>query len=918
MATGAADAGCAAAVGPAKRLRPRWAGELPGVLVILLAGQAMLYPLWSNPTCAGEDDVLYCYPLRALVGEALREGRWPLHNRLEATGGPLLADPQSATMFPLVWLSAVMNLKLAYALSVFITFAVAGLGAYAYLRTVVRARAAALLGAMAFMFSGFMVGHRVHLTMIQTAAFFPWSLWCVEMLRRRRSGLAWAALTAVLWLAIVAGHWAILVYMGLAWAAYLVFRARPLGRSVALFVAAGVLAALMAAPQVEATLGLYRQATRRAIGYGVAGENSFFPAAGVLAFFPLLMGSPTPGFYGQSWWGSWHLSEMLPYVGLVTLVLAGAAAARLAPARPAGREEDSPLERERRSLARCWTVLLGGALVWALGYYLPTYRLIYHLPVLGVVRCPARMLLVVDMGLAALAALGLEAATDASAPLARRSALLTTIRRASRLVLPLAMLAALSLVGAGALAARAIWPDGVPGMSFFAGTSRDALAAVQLANPAVWAPLAMLLATVGAVAWWRGAPARRAWVLVALLGVDLFSVARFVDVPPAGQPVSDPSVSATAAWLHEHADLSGARVYGISSSRTDQPAELLLPKTGQALGVSLINSYGAWHSGHHAHLLGFDTYGRNLFWEHLVRRNYLLSLYGVRYLLAGQPEIRSVIESVRIPDRPAEADGPNLLDHRWELRQAAWRDQTLRLRSRMRWLESQAGQPIQLEAGRVYRIGLDARGPDDGAAFLLKAEVLLPRGGGWRPEPGLAMEVHPEQTGEDWRHFEWVFTAPGQGAISARFIIHTQSERPVEARNIWCRASRLDQPANLGGHLAPGEQVYRPVALIPSRLPGEPPVAIYENRLALAARPAVPADSQAIEKLRWLSNEDLAQLPPVLPDISLTAPSRPGLMLRIVALPAAGVYLLALASICRRRRGGGSFCKPPAAQARTG
>ena len=43
-------------------------------LLILGAPPVMLYTLWSNPVSAGEDDVIYYYPLRKMVGEALREG----------------------------------------------------------------------------------------------------------------------------------------------------------------------------------------------------------------------------------------------------------------------------------------------------------------------------------------------------------------------------------------------------------------------------------------------------------------------------------------------------------------------------------------------------------------------------------------------------------------------------------------------------------------------------------------------------------------------------------------------------------------------------------------------------------------------------------------------------------------------------
>ena len=45
----------------------RFRSILP-ILLILLAPGAMLYTLWGNPVSAGEDDIIYYYPMRKMVG----------------------------------------------------------------------------------------------------------------------------------------------------------------------------------------------------------------------------------------------------------------------------------------------------------------------------------------------------------------------------------------------------------------------------------------------------------------------------------------------------------------------------------------------------------------------------------------------------------------------------------------------------------------------------------------------------------------------------------------------------------------------------------------------------------------------------------------------------------------------------------
>ena len=895
------------------------------IVLVLVAPPLMLYTIWQNPVSAAEDDVVYVYPLRKMVGEALRgrpaavsrggdsyrQGRWPLHNPLEATGSPLMADPQSSVMFPPTWLFAAVGPKLAYSLCVFLAFSTAGGGAYLYLRRLKLAGPAAVFGAVAFMFCGFMVGHRVHLPMIQTAAMFPWGLWCAELLRDRgapKSAAAFGWLVPVLFLSIAAGHWAILTYMVMAWAVYLLARSRPLARSIGIVLAAGLLAGALAAPQLEATLALLARSTRRHIGYATAGENSFFPASAVLALFPMLMGSQTPNFFPQRWWGAWHLSETLGYVGLSTLVLAAVAVWRLGGKSAGSLNGDSQIV-PRRNLVRLWTWLGVGAFVWMLGYYLPTYRLIYMVPVLGVVRCPGRMLLVVEMALAVLAAMAVHAVIRGPGGEVRLESLKRAIRRGVTLVLPILMIATLALAALVAWAVS-LWPRPIP--LPFAGGAREALASLRPDNPAVWIPLAAAAATLVVVRLWLARPRGAAPVLILLLLADLFVITRFVDVPGGVTSGPDPEVSPAAAWLHANAHGEGPiRVYCVTRDYRDRPAELLSPKTAQGLGIGTLGGYGAWLYPPRAHMFGFDTYGRSRDWAWLIRRNGLLSAYGVRYLLAADPEARRVIESVRIPEHPPQPNGPNSLSDRWELSNARIVEGVLVLKTPFLWRWSQARQAVAIKPGAVYRIALDARGPDDGAANFLRAEVLLPGSGASEaPAKDIGMVIGSEQIGPDWRHFEWTFAIPGHPAAVSRggdpspraaeqavLRMFTMSERAIEVRNVALAESSWEPPINIGGRLAPTQQVYRKAVEVAPVKADDPPVAIYENLLCQSPRP-IRYDGQtmeqAIERMRWPADDSdfTEQLRRGVPDLALWLDADPGRALRLVTLPAAGAYAL--------------------------
>jgi len=857
----------------------------------------MLYPLWSNPVSAGEDDAIYYYPLRKMVGESLRSGRLPLHNPREATGVPLMADPQSAVMYPPTWIFAVIAPKLAYSLSVFLAFSVAGAGTWVYLRRLGLARSSALFGSAAFMFCGFMVAHRVHLSIINTACFFPWGLWCIERLRHSKLR-AFVWMVPVAYLTVTAGHLPTLIQMGIVWIAYLLLRRGKLVPSLGVVVAAGALVVLLVSPQIVLTGELLREVTRRKIGYATFAENSFFPAAMVLALFPMIMGSRIPNFYPQKWWGPWDLCEMLGYVGLITLILGGAVVWRFYRKRKQadriGRIAELP------SIVRVWTWIAAGAFIWMLGYYLPTYRIVHMLPILSIVRCPGRMVLAVDFALAALGAIAIHLMICGGWSDERIRGLGKSIRRMGTIYIPLLMLAVLLVL---AVLGRTLAPVYTQRIPFLRGDGEAMMRSVIPANPAVWIPLMLMLITSLVVRWWLVHPKLRAAVLVVLLLFDLFFITRFVDVPGRGSISEDPEISPAGQWLVRNAPAADTyRIWSLGEDYHERCGEMLLPKTAQSLGFSTIAGYGPFQSPRHAHLLGFRIYGTNPGWERLIRTNHLLSLYSVRYIIASAGKFREVIESVRIPGEPPPPDRPQLLTDQWELRRAKLSDGVLHLRTPFLWSWSIATQTLDLERGKIYRISLDARGPDRGAANFLRADVFQKfRDGSWIQSDDLALTVYPEQMGGDWRHFEWVFRAPEALPDETVFRVFTMSEREIEVRDISLRAGSLDRPLDPSGKLPPGANVYKKVAQLEPRRSGDLPVAIYENLLCPDVPPdPSPAtwDNLAIERLKWAGGARAVTGSP--PDVGISLRTDGDRVKKLGLLSCGGmvIYLTVAAGVC--------------------
>ena len=736
-------------------------------------------------------------------------------------------------------------------------------------------------------------------------------------------------MTPIAFLAIASGHWPTVIHVTLIWVAYLLLRVRPAGRALAVSASAMGLAALLAGPQLLMTMSLMAKVTRQKIGYAMAGENSFFPADAVLALFPHIMGSRTPNFFPQQWWGAWHLCEMLGYVGLATLALAMVAVLRLW--RPGttmpphsmvmanlstSRDERCDDQAHKLSrIVRVWMWILLGAGLFMLGFYLPTYRLVHMLPGLGVVRAPARMMLAVDLGLATLAAVAVHAVMTMPRAHARARRLRQSICRALEIALPVLMLATVGLLAVGGWLMMGQFPQFAQKLPILDGGARDVLDAVKPTNPALWTQVLVLAATIVAARYWLSRPRRRWPAMALVLLADLFLVTGFVDVPGKSVvPVAPQQSSPVANWLAQNdPDQSGYRVWGLGLFNADGQLsynrrcdELLLPKTCEAMGVSTIGNYGPFQSALHVQTFGFRIWGANRNWPWLIRRNHLLSLYGVKYIIASEPLQREVIESVQVVDEPAK-HGPNLLAGQWQ--GGDGRDGVLSVQASGLWtLPVRLRQPIRIEVGRWYRIALDARAPA-GAGNYLRAEVALAtqESQPWDDPSNMGLNVEAQQLGSDWRHFEWSFEAPQAGG-DGWFDISTPSESAIELRSVTLCQSSPDRPINLSRRLSAGENVYELVADLPPRDLSQSNVAIYRNKLwmPLPVRRFESAQegSAVVEQIKWAGDELADSPPPWIVDVSLPAAASPMPAFWGATLPGAALYsgIMVIAVLPKRRK----------------
>ena len=144
-------------------------------------------------------------PWRAAVREALVNGRLPLWNRFVLAGNPLLAAAQAGVFHPATWLGSFLPLPLSWTFSCAFTIFLALLSAHLFFRELCRSDFAALVGAVGWGFStyvlfwdGWAVGPSI--------AVFPLLLLGLRRLARVGGGRAIGITTVALLLSFHGGH----------------------------------------------------------------------------------------------------------------------------------------------------------------------------------------------------------------------------------------------------------------------------------------------------------------------------------------------------------------------------------------------------------------------------------------------------------------------------------------------------------------------------------------------------------------------------------------------------------------------------------------------------------------------------------------------------------------------------------------
>jgi hypothetical protein len=437
---------------------------IAGVVSIAIAAAYVRLKLLReglDPTDPSSGDlVTYYYPMLRWGFAELARGRLPLWNARQSAGTPFLAIPNVGLFYPLYGPFLFLPAATAQMVDIVIHLAVAGFTMFLFCRHMGMAAGASLLGAVVYACHGGMV----------TKVYFPnflaptaWMPALFPLLDRVLAGstCAAAALAAVAALMVLGGNLQFAYFAAPALVPFGVVRVagvlardggRVASRAAMLLVAAGCAALLLASVRLLPAAEYMRDTWRP------PGELSMDQAA-IMAVPPsvlvanLLSPLPGPDLARQA------------YVGVLPLVLAGVGLALWRP----------------RSVALVMGVTGVGAALYALGPHGPIFPILFRLPAGGWFRGPNRVLAVLGLAVAFLAAGGLDVLSRRFAPSGGRGAALTTLGVTATVVL------------------GASWLLDVPGwhvVALYCGAALLAAAALVLAGSRATVRLAVVAAVL--------------------------------------------------------------------------------------------------------------------------------------------------------------------------------------------------------------------------------------------------------------------------------------------------------------------------------------------------------------------------------------------------------------------------------------
>ncbi len=391
----------------------RWSDWLPlsllGLTILalfyrLLFGQVIF---WGLPS-------LQFYPWREFALSELAAGRLPLWNPYNGAGAPLLANYQSALLYPPNWLSIVLPGPQTIGFLGILHVLLAGIGMWLLTGRLQFDSLGRGIATLAYPLSSTLIARFGTVPMLDVASWLPWLILAVDGVLESTTLGHLLALAIVSAFMLLAGHAQWTFYCFVLACAYVLWRLvfQPRTRRAAIRIILGGIAALALACALSAAQLLptaeYMMQSQRASGVdqAFALNFSYAPLSILTLFNANFFGNPGNGSYAIK--GEYF--ETTAYIGILPAFLAILGAVHYVRLQRR-RKRQLPVSGEALTAISADGNLMGFfaivaliSLFLAFGQYTPLYPLLYrYIPTFNLFQAPARWLLLTVFSLAMLA-----------------------------------------------------------------------------------------------------------------------------------------------------------------------------------------------------------------------------------------------------------------------------------------------------------------------------------------------------------------------------------------------------------------------------------------------------------------------------------------------------------------------------------
>lgn len=341
------------------------------------------------------DPVRQQYVWRYLGISMQKKAILPLWNPYNGIGMPLMANQQSALLYPLNILFFVLPFPIAWSMQIFLTPLLGGFFFYLYGRKLKLSFFGSVFGSITFAFSGFMIVWLEWNTVAQSFLWLPFILWGIEALflcNENKKKLLYTLLISLgLMSSFFAGHLQTFFYVGLISLVYclakITMQSHGKKISVLMVTLCVILFLVIVSIQLIPTMQLIFLSAR-SIDMDWTKPGWFVPYQHLLQFvIPDFFGNPTT----LNYWGVWNYAELVGYIGIIPLLFSIVGGLFV-----------------RRKVVYFFLGVLLLSLLFAIDNPIAHLPFLFHIPLLSTSQ-PTRLLSLIDFSLILLSAFGIDA-----------------------------------------------------------------------------------------------------------------------------------------------------------------------------------------------------------------------------------------------------------------------------------------------------------------------------------------------------------------------------------------------------------------------------------------------------------------------------------------------------------------------------